>query len=89
MNRQQSVSLVNRLNLGFRRRLPQILQSEASECGLACLAMIAGYYHFNVDMVSLRHQYRLSSQGSNLKQLEDVALSMNFKSRAVGWSSAN
>ena len=84
MNRQQSVSLVNRLNLGFRRRLPQILQSEASECGLACLAMIAGYYHFNVDMVSLRHQYRLSSQGSNLKQLVDVALSMNFKSRAVG-----
>ncbi|WP_159564342.1 peptidase domain-containing ABC transporter [Budvicia diplopodorum] len=83
MSKQAPISIVHRLNLGFRRRLPQILQSEASECGLACLAMIAGYYRFNVDMVSLRHQYRLSSQGSNLKQLMDVASSLNFKSRGV------
>ncbi|WP_438672029.1 cysteine peptidase family C39 domain-containing protein, partial [Serratia marcescens] len=27
----------------MRKRVPSILQSESSECGLACLAMIASY----------------------------------------------
>ena len=31
------------LDFGGRSRLPSILQTEAAECGLACLAMIASY----------------------------------------------
>ena len=30
------------LHLGWGRRLPMALQTEAAECGLACLAMVAG-----------------------------------------------
>ena len=28
------------LDLGFGRRLPMVFQTEAAECGLACLAMV-------------------------------------------------
>ena len=31
------------LHLGWGRRLPMVLQTEAAECGLACLAMVAGF----------------------------------------------
>ncbi|MHB1615741.1 MAG: cysteine peptidase family C39 domain-containing protein, partial [Metallibacterium sp.] len=34
------------LHFGWGRRLPVILQSEAAECGLACLAMVASYHGF-------------------------------------------
>lgn len=30
------------LNWGWRKRLPLIRQTESAECGVACLAMIAG-----------------------------------------------
>ena len=32
------------LDVGGRSRLPKVLQTEAAECGLACLAMIASYH---------------------------------------------
>ncbi|MFL4993430.1 MAG: cysteine peptidase family C39 domain-containing protein, partial [Microvirga sp.] len=35
-------------------RLPAIIQSEASECGLACLAMVATYHGREVDLATLR-----------------------------------
>ena len=36
--------LVDRLALGWRARLPVLVQTEAAECGVACLAMIASYH---------------------------------------------
>ena len=38
------MNILDRLNLGFANRLPMVLQTEASECGLACLAMIASHH---------------------------------------------
>ncbi|MGV7211675.1 cysteine peptidase family C39 domain-containing protein, partial [Oxalobacteraceae bacterium A2-2] len=35
---------------GGGRHLPLILQDEAAECGLACLAMIASYHGHELDM---------------------------------------
>ncbi len=34
----------------LRQRLPVMMQTEATECGLACMAMIAGYYGLNMDL---------------------------------------
>ena len=39
-----------------RRRTPLILQTETAECGLACLAMIAGRYGHRVDLPALRQR---------------------------------
>ena len=36
----------------WARRLPDIRQSEAAECGLACLAMIAAYHGQQIDLGS-------------------------------------
>ncbi|MDE9447945.1 hypothetical protein KKJ04_21030 [Xenorhabdus bovienii] len=33
------------------QKTPLILQSETNECGLACLAMITGYFGKRVDLV--------------------------------------
>ena len=40
------MSIVNKLSLNSKKNVPVILQSEASECGLACLAMIFNYYGY-------------------------------------------
>jgi ATP-binding cassette, subfamily B, bacterial CvaB/MchF/RaxB len=45
------------LNFGGRHRLPLMIQSEATECGLACLAMVAGYHGHRVDLNTLRRRY--------------------------------
>ncbi|MDC8832358.1 peptidase domain-containing ABC transporter [Alteromonas gilva] len=71
------------LQLGWRRRTPLILQAENSECGLACIAMIAGYHGLNVDLAQLRSCQSFSQQGANLKQLIDFAHSLKLNSRAV------
>ena len=34
--------MLDLLNFSGRKRVPVILQTEAAECGLACLAMVAG-----------------------------------------------
>ena len=71
------------LNFGGKQRLPVIVQTEAAECGLACLAMIAGYYGYDTDMNSLRRRFSISSHGINLKQLIDMAARMNLSARAL------
>ena len=71
------------LNLSGTSQLPVIRQNEASECGLACLAMIANYYGFKIDIVSLRRKYTSSLQGMSLRSLIKVAGKLNFASRPV------
>ena len=39
-----------------RRRVPLVLQTEAAECGLACLAMVAGAHGLDTDLPALRSQ---------------------------------
>lgn len=65
------------------RRLPVILQTEAAECGLACLAMIAGYHGYDTDLTSLRHKFSISAHGATLKQIMDIAAKLHLASRAL------
>lgn len=71
------------LNFSGSRRLPVILQSEASECGLACLAMIASFHGHRVDLNTLRRQHLLSLNGITLQSLIEVARHLKLTSRAV------
>nr|WP_196962391.1 cysteine peptidase family C39 domain-containing protein [Neisseria meningitidis] len=45
------------LSLGLKKKLPVILQTEISECGLACLAAVAGFHGFHTDLRALRSKY--------------------------------
>lgn len=71
------------LNFSGRRTLPVILQSEAAECGLACLAMIASFHGHRIDLNTLRRQHLISLNGVTLKSLIEVARHLNLTSRAV------
>ncbi len=72
-----------RLHFGWGRQLPLIRQSEAGECGLACLAMLAGYYGHHADLPSLRRRFSLSLKGITLAQLVAMAQSLGMSSRPL------
>jgi len=71
------------LNFSGKRRLPVILQSEACECGLACLAMIASFYGHRIDLNTLRRQHVFSLNGVTLKSLVEIARHLKLASRAI------
>jgi len=66
-----------------RRRLPFVRQNEASECGLACLAMIAGYFGYETDLNTLRRRHSVSLKGANLKQLIAIAARLDLVCRPL------
>ncbi|WP_105102111.1 peptidase domain-containing ABC transporter [Microbulbifer pacificus] len=71
------------LHFSTSRRLPVILQTEAAECGLVCLAMIAGFHGYDTDLASLRRRFHISSHGTNLKTLMDMAGRLHLAGRAL------
>ncbi len=75
--------LVSQLDMKWRRRVPVIHQTESSECGLACLAMICGRYGKNIDLLSLRRQFNLSSRGATLESINGIAEQMGMVSRPL------
>lgn len=72
-----------KLDLSFNNKVPFIHQAESSECGLACLSMICGFYGKNIDMMTLRQKYRISSRGINLKDITIIAKRLGLTSRAL------
>lgn len=77
------MALADGLRTGFGRRLPALLQTEAAECGIACLAMIACYHGHAVDVAALRRRFAVSLQGTTLAALCDFAARLGFESRAM------
>src|SRR5690349_15939371 len=77
------VNLLDRLNFLGGARLPMHLQSEAAECGLACLAMIAGYYGSPWELTDMRRRLAVSLKGVNLKDLMSMADQIGFAVRPV------
>jgi ATP-binding cassette subfamily B protein RaxB len=71
------------LQFGFRRRLPVVLQAEAAECGLACLAMVLGYYGHRIDLGTFRRHFSVSMKGVTLRDLIQIGGSMGLAARAL------
>ncbi len=71
------------LNFGGRRRLPVVLQAEATECGLACLAMIATFHGHRTDLNALRRRHAVSMSGVTLRGLMQVAGEMRMACRPL------
>lgn len=74
---------LDRLSLGLGRKTPVILQTESSECGLACLAMIAGYYGYDSDLLTLRQKYQISQKGVTLTSLVKIANKLHLITRPL------
>ncbi|WP_225737372.1 peptidase domain-containing ABC transporter [Dyella acidiphila] len=74
---------MSRLRFGWSSPLPMMLQTEAAECGVACLAMIASYHGHDVDLAGLRRRFSTSLKGMTLARLMVMAGQMSFSCRAV------
>jgi ATP-binding cassette, subfamily B, bacterial CvaB/MchF/RaxB len=77
------VSLLDRLGFRWSTKLPVTLQTEAAECGLACLAMVAGYYGGLADLTELRRRTQVSLWGIHLADLIAIADRLGFVARPV------
>ena len=78
------MSLADALHLWLARgRVPLVLQTEAAECGLACLAMVAGAYGLDTDLPTLRKRFSLSIKGVTLVDLVRMAEALKLVPRAL------
>jgi ATP-binding cassette subfamily B protein RaxB len=76
---------ISSLQFSFWRgkRLPLILQTEAAECGLACVAMIASYWGHRIDLSSMRQRFSVSLKGATLKGLMTMAQGLKLQPRPL------
>lgn len=72
-----------KLNLFKWNKLPVMLQAEVAECGMACLAMVAGFHGYNVSLPELRRKFTVSLKGVNLKSLSIAADQLGLSGRAL------
>jgi ATP-binding cassette subfamily B protein RaxB len=77
------VTVAGLLNFASRGHLPVMQQTEAAECGLACLAMISSYHGHRIDLNTLRRRYPVSLKGVTLRALIQVASQMHFACRPL------
>ncbi|MBU9814928.1 peptidase domain-containing ABC transporter [Rahnella sp. C60] len=83
MNRLSVKKLLGQLDIRLRQRVPLVHQTESSECGLACLAMLCGHYGMNIDLIALRQQFNLSARGTTLSGLTGMAEQLGLSSRPL------
>ena len=83
MTRNTFKALVNKLDMTWRSPVPVIHQTESSECGLACLAMVCGYYGKAMDLIALRQRFNVSTRGATLAGLISMATELGMMTRPV------
>ncbi len=66
-----------------QQKLPTVLQTEATECGIACLVMIARYHGHDIDLNTLRKTASVSLKGANLKQVMATAATLQLSTRPL------
>ena len=71
------------LNFSAVKRLPLVMQTEAAECGLACITMIARFYGHDVDLNGLRARHRMSLKGITLEALINISGQLDLGARAL------
>lgn len=71
------------VSLSRRRQLPLVLASEAAECGLACITMVARHHGHDVDLNGLRQRFALSLSGMSLRSLMSLADQLGLSSRPL------
>lgn len=75
--------ILSQLAFWKSRRLPVLLQTEAAECGLACMAMVASYWGHQIDIPNMRRRFSVSMKGVNLKGLMGMASGLSLQTRPL------
>lgn len=69
--------------MSLRSSLPVIHQTEATECGLACVVMIANYYGHDLDLNTMRQSHSASLKGASLKSIMGIADDLGLGARPL------
>jgi ATP-binding cassette subfamily B protein RaxB len=75
--------LVSRIDWPWSQRMRPMLQSEAAECGLASVAMIAAHYGHRINLPGLRQRYPTSIKGTTLEELMAISSDLELAPRAL------
>lgn len=74
--------MIDIIDLG-RRRLPVVQGVEATECGLACMTMVARFHGHDVDLGGMRQHFPLSMTGATLRSMMALAERLGLATRAL------
>lgn len=67
----------------FRRRVPELIQTSAVECGAACLAMILGYYGRKTSVAEIREKCGVGRDGLSALRMVQAARSYGLRVRTI------
>lgn len=77
------MSVITLLDFVGRRSTPLILQNEANECGLACLAMVASHYGHKIDLAAIQRRKLGVGRGARLADLMQIAAQLKLAARPI------
>jgi ATP-binding cassette subfamily B protein RaxB len=77
------MDMIQDLHWGWSKRLPLIRQTEAAECGVACLAMVSAWHGYKIDLPTLRGHFGVSQNGMSFARLIECAEAMHLSGRPV------
>lgn len=71
-------------NSGWARKGTKlVMQTEAAECALACLVMVAGSYGYDIDLATARLRFGTSIKGASLSRLMQMASQMELSAHPL------
>ncbi|CAK1809262.1 ATP-binding cassette, subfamily B, bacterial RaxB [Vibrio crassostreae] len=73
----------SQLDWGWGKKLTLVRQTENAECGVACLAMIADWHGYKVNLRHLRAKFGVTQHGMSLSRLIECAEEIKLSGRAV------
>ena len=76
-------AIVTGIEWPWARGMQPMLQAEAAECGLACIAMVAAHHGHRVNIGGLRRQFPISMKGATLPQLIQIAHRLELAPRPL------
>jgi len=74
---------MSKLSFSSTSQLDALRQSEAAECGLACLAMVASYHGYKTDLASLRRRFPVSLKGATLQNVIAIGDQIGLSARPL------
>ena len=77
--------MIGELDLGLARRtrVQPVRQNGVTECGLACLVMVARFHRRDVDLAMLRRRHPPSLRGVTFRELMAIADELHLTTRAL------
>ena len=77
------MQILEALRFHPRPALPLFLQTEAAECGLASVGMVACFHGHRIDLAGLRRRFTVSLKGATLAYLMQVAGRLHLAPRPL------